>query len=215
MTLGLRHSLAVSMTAHVIMLILMVGMAKWFGPRLPPIMEITLVSTPAASSGKAGAAVMQAAPGGQQGTAKTKPVKAATRGQVMVATPEFVPVGKKPRRSSESLMGAEAGAGGGTLGATQGTGPAGGAGRRVRYQEPLEYPDWAKEKGIVAKVVLRFKVLPNGSVDSQIIMRRTSGWRQMDELAMKAMRNYLFEPLPPDAPQIPQWGEIALKFVVE
>jgi len=214
MTLTFRDSFAASMVLHAGALFMMFALTKWFVPQLPPIMEITLVSAPG-NSGSAGAAVQQAAPGGQQGTAITKPVKAATKAKVVVATPEFVHVGRKPKRSGESLMGVQAGAGGGALGATMGANPSGGRGRKIRYQEPLEYPDWAKEKGIVAKVVLRFKVLPNGSVDSQIVRVKTSGWRQLDELAIKAMRNYLFEPLPPGLPQIPQWGEIALSFIAE
>jgi len=90
---------------------------------------------------------------------------------------------------------------------------AGGKGRNIRYQEPLEYPDWAKEGETEAKVVLRFKVLPSGSVDSQIGMVKSSGWPKLDELAIKSMRNYLFEPLPLGVPQIPQWGEITFSFV--
>lgn len=216
MTLNLRDSFGISVAAHAVIIVGSVGVAAWLSPSLPPIMEITLVAGPESKGGTPAAAVEKAKPGGEGGTSLVKSETPARGGQVVVATPEFVPVGRRPERSGDALMGDSPGAGGGAPGAGDGgPGAAGGTGRRVRYQEPLEYPDWAKEKGIVAKVVLRFKVLPDGSVDSQVILRRTSGWRQLDELAIKAMRNYLFERLPPGTPQVPQWGEVALSFVAE
>ncbi len=215
MSLGIRNSLGVSAALHLFGLLFAVLAAEWLAPELPPIMHITLVSIPDSDGGQAGAGKAKADPGGEKGVSLSASPKKSSRATVVVATPEFVPVGRRPKRSGDALMGSSTGSGGGALGASQGTGPAGGAGRKVRYQEPLEYPEWAKEKGIVAKVVLRFKVHPNGAVDSQIIMRRTSGWRRLDELAIKAMRNYLFEPLPPNAPQVAQWGEVALNFVAE
>lgn len=215
MVLNLPTSFAVSTGLHVVFLIFAIWGVGLFSPSLPPITEITLVSSSGSGLPEPGPAATQAKAGGQEGTSITKPVKAAARGQVVVATPDFVPVGDRPRRSGDRLMGANAGEGGGAMGARMGEGPAGGAGRKVRYQEPLEYPEWAKEKGLVAKVVLRFKVMPSGTVDSQIIVKRTSGYRKLDELAIRAMRNYLFEPLPPGTPQRPQWGEIALTFIAE
>jgi len=214
MVLSLRNSFAGSLTAHILFLLALSGLFNLLSPRLPQITQITLISGPG-GGGKVGSAevVKSRVPGGQHGTVRTGK---ATKGQVSVASPEFVPVGRKPKRSGESLMGVESGEGGGTAGSAMGTGPgAGGAGRKIRYQEPLEYPDWAKEQGIDARVVLRFKVLANGAVDSQLIVRRTSGWRQLDELAMKALRDYLFERLPPAAPQIPQWGELTFHFKPE
>lgn len=216
MVLSLRNSFAASLAAHILFLVALSGLFNLLSPRLPQITEITLVSGPG-GGGKVGSAevVKSRVPGGQRGTSTVR-TGHAVKGQVSVASPEFVPVGRKPKRSGESLMGAESGEGGGTAGSTMGTGPgAGGAGRKIRYQEPLEYPDWAKEQGIDARVVLRFKVLANGAVDSQVIVRRTSGWRQLDELAMKALRDYLFEPLPPAAPQFPQWGELTFHFKPE
>jgi TonB family protein len=215
-TLNLPGSLTASAVVHALVVLLAIVFGRLLTPKLPPLVEITLVTGQGSGGAPSGAAVHTAVkPGGQRGTAVGRPIKGVVKGQVTLATPDYVPVGKKPRRSGETLMGAESGEGAGLPGATMGTGTGVGAGRKVRYQEPLEYPDWAKEQGIVAKVVLRFKVLPNGSVDSQIIVRRTSGWRQLDELAIKSMRNYLFEPLLPGSPQIPQWGEIALSFVAE
>jgi len=215
-TLNLPGSFTVSAFIHALAILLMVLSGRFMAHKTPRMMEITLVSGPGAGGVTSGADVRSATkPGGQRGTATGRPVKGVVKGAVTMATPEYVPVGKKPRRSGEALMGAEAGEGAGVPGASIGTGTGSGAGRKVRYQEPLEYPEWAKEKGLVAKVKLRFKVLPNGSVDSTIIVRSTSGWRQLDELAIKSMRNYLFEPLPAGSTQVPQWGEMTFSFVAE
>jgi len=216
MTLGLRNSLGVSLGAHGVALALFAwGMAA-FAPRLPRITEITLVTGEKNAAVATQGAGLVAPAGGQSGVSAEKPVKAVSRGHVNIASPEFVPIGKKPRRSGDRLMGASPGEGGGmaagSIGA--GTGTASG-GRNLRHQEPLEYPDWAKEQGVDAKVTLQFKVLPSGTVDGQILVKRTAGWRQLDELAIKSLREFLFEPLPPAAPQVPQWGELTFHFKPE
>jgi len=213
MTLSLRNSFAVSAIAHIMALALLSWGIGVFTPRLPRITEITLVSGDSRAPATMGAG-QAAIPGGQAGNS-VRSVKSSVKGHVTMASPEFVPIGKKPRRSGETLMGAETGAGGGVIGGTAGPGGAAGVGRRIRYQEPLEYPDWAKEQGIDAKVTLMFKVLSSGAVDTQIVVKRTAGWRQLDELAIKALRNFQFEPLSPSAPQVPQWGELTFHFKPE
>ena len=213
MTFNLRNSFAVSGIAHILALALFSWGMGAFAPRLPRITEITLVSGESREPATMGAGLNTTA-GGQAGQS-IRTVKAATKGHVTMASPEFVPIGKKPKRSGESLMGAETGSGGGVLGGTTGPGGAAGVGRRIKYQEPLEYPDWAKEQGIDAKVTLMFKVLSSGAVDTQIVVKRTAGWRQLDELAIKSLRNFQFEPLPPSAPQVAQWGELTFHFKPE
>jgi len=212
-TLNLRNSFAVSAAAHLLALSLLSWGLGIFRPRLPRITEITLVAGESQTPATMGAGQV-ATPGGEAGQS-VRTVKAASKGHVTMASPEFVPIGNKPKRSGESLMGAETGTGGGVIGGSTGPGGAAGAGRRIKYQEPLEYPDWAKEQGIDAKVTLQFKVLSSGAVDTQIIVKRTAGWRQLDELAIKSLRNFQFEPLPPAAPQVPQWGELTFHFKPE
>lgn len=216
MTLRLPSAFAVSATGHLLLFLALALLGRMYARLTPRVIEITLVAGPGAPGGTQGAAVVNAAPGGRKGTALVKPVRKVTRGQVSIATPEFVPVGRRPKRTGEELMGTEGGEGGGVAAPDQiGTPGAGGAGRLVRYQEPLEYPDWAKEQGIDARVVLRFKVLPGGAVDGNIIVVRTAGWRQLDELAIKSLRLYLFQPLPTDAVQVAQWGELTFHFKPE
>lgn len=213
MTLRLPHALTVSAGIHAVLLALWALLTVMRNVP-PPLVEISLVTGKGTGPGQTGANVEAATPGGKHGTA-VKATKPATRGQVSIATPEFVPVGRKPvRRSGEELMGTGGGEGAGPAGPVMGAGE-GGAGRKIRYQEPLEYPEWAKERGVDAKVVLRFKVLPDGGVDSQIVVVKTSGWRQLDELAMHSLRHFLFDPLPAGAPQTAQWGELSFHFKPE
>ena len=205
MTLTLRNSVGVSFAFHVSLLAVFGWYMAAFAPRLPRITEITLVS--GGSSGGGAVVAGTQVSGGR--------AVRAVHGSVSVASPDFVSVGRKPRRSGDALMGAETGAAAaGNIGTGEGA-AAGGAGRKIRYQEPLEYPDWAKEQAVDGKVTLLFKVLPGGEVDSQIVVKRTSGWRQLDELAIRTLRNYLFEPLSAESAQIPQWGELTFHFKPE
>jgi len=211
--LNFRNSFLVSVTAHVLALSLLSWGIGVFSPRLPRITEITLVSGESKTPATMGAGQAET-PGGHAGQS-VRTVKVATKGHVTMASPEFVPIGMKPKRSGETLMGSETGSGGGVMGGTTGPGGAAGVGRRIKYQEPLEYPDWAKEQGIDAKVTLMFKVMASGAVDTQIVVKRTAGWRQLDELAIKSLRNFQFEPLNPASPQVPQWGELTFHFKPE
>lgn len=219
MTPNLQSSLAVSCGLHLAVALFVALFAHLARPVLPSIMEITLVSGPGGGGG--GGSEMRAGVPGRAAPAPAAEVKAVRGGLVSVASPEFVTVGKRPQRTEESLMGADSGgvagpaAGGGGSTAGGGPGGGGGPGRQLHYQEPLEYPDWAKEQGIDARVVLRFKVMPDGTVDSSVIVRRTSGWRKLDELAIRALRNFLFEPLGPQLPQLAQWGELSFHFKPE
>lgn len=213
MTLRLPHALTVSTAIHAALLGIWAVLAA-VRSLSPQMIEITLLPGKGDGTGQPGAQVEGVKPGGRRGTAVKTP-QPATKGQVSIASPEFVPVGRKPvRRSGEELMGTGDGEGAGPAGHVMGAGE-GGAGRKIRYQEPLEYPEWAKERGVDAKVVLRFRVMPDGSVDSQIVVRKTSGWRQLDELAMKSLRNFLFDPLPAGSAQTAQWGELTFHFKPE
>ncbi len=63
------------------------------------------------------------------------------------------------------------------------------------HQEVPQYPAWAEQKGIEAAVVLQFSVEPTGVVKDAIVVVRTSGYPELDELAKKALRKWKFVPL--------------------
>lgn len=112
-------------------------------------------------------------PGGVGGGAGT--------GSAIKATPQLVPIQAKPKEKKSMF----------TI-----TGPL--KDRKIEQQVIPSYPAWAQAKGIEAAVVLQFTVLPDGTVKNTIVVQRTSGYPQLDEEAIKALRKWKFVALPDD-----------------
>jgi TonB family protein len=60
------------------------------------------------------------------------------------------------------------------------------------------YPEWARAKGIEASVTLQFTVDPEGRVKPTVLTLRTSGYPQLDQTAVDALRKWVFQALPSD-----------------
>jgi len=58
-----------------------------------------------------------------------------------------------------------------------------------------KYPRWAEEQGLECNVSLHFFVLPNGIVKDNLYVEQSSGYSEMDNLAMKALRAFKFAPI--------------------
>ncbi len=71
------------------------------------------------------------------------------------------------------------------------------------------YPDWAKRKGVEANVSIRLFVAPDGAVREKMTVEQTSGYRELDRLAMEALRRWRFEPV---AGGGDQWGIVTFRF---
>jgi TonB family protein len=76
------------------------------------------------------------------------------------------------------------------------TGPL--ADRTVANRVVPAYPEWARKQAIEASVVLQFTVTPEGDVKNNILVIRTTGYPAMDDLAVQALKQWKFAPLPPD-----------------
>jgi protein TonB len=86
--------------------------------------------------------------------------------------------------------------------------------RGIRRSYLPTYPEWAQQKGIEAEVMIHFTVSPSGHVlDAHI--KLTSGYGELDRLAMKALKRWVFEPLPPEVKKINQWGLIVFRFLLQ
>lgn len=85
------------------------------------------------------------------------------------------------------------------------------AGRKLIRARSPGYPDWAKEKGIEAEVLIRFFVAPDGTVLDRMILERTSGYPELDRLSMETLKNLLFVALP-KGQQEDQWGIVTFRF---
>ncbi|GEM_PF-1366428 len=85
--------------------------------------------------------------------------------------------------------------------------------RSIVYSEIPEYPDWAKSRGIEAEVRMKFWVEPSGEVVNIDVIQK-SGYLKLDLLAKNSLAKWKFTPLDASVPQIKQWGEIVVRFVL-
>ena len=85
-------------------------------------------------------------------------------------------------------------------------GPA--AGRRIRsIPPPLQ-----SKLSVAADCLLKFWILPDGTVDEVIPL--VQGDRQTIVAAIDQLKQYRFQPLPGDVPQVEQWGVIPAQSVL-
>ena len=71
------------------------------------------------------------------------------------------------------------------------------------------------QANISIDVELRFKfwVLPDGAIGEVIPVKR--GNAKLEQLAMAYLKQWRFEPLPANAPQVKVWGTIPIKFIAQ
>jgi TonB family protein len=75
-----------------------------------------------------------------------------------------------------------------------------------------EYPTWAEEQGIIGSVRLYFTVTPDGKVRSTIRVTKTTGYPQLDQLGIDAIKQWQFAPLSSDEEGKGEWGIITFNF---
>jgi len=75
-----------------------------------------------------------------------------------------------------------------------------------------KYPEWMKEKGMIADVQVLFYVSPSGNVRDNMTIELTSGYNELDKLVMTALKQWQFAPLAKSAAQEDQWGVITMRF---
>ncbi|MBI4369773.1 MAG: TonB family protein, partial [Elusimicrobia bacterium] len=74
---------------------------------------------------------------------------------------------------------------------------------RKILKSPLpEYPSSLAKEAMAAEVTIQFWVSAEGRVRDKIFLQKTSGFKELDERAVRALKNWLFE-ASPDAPD--QW----------
>lgn len=82
--------------------------------------------------------------------------------------------------------------------------------KRVRMVSPV-YPDAARKRGIEGWVELAFTVQTNGTVDS-VEVRNASPAEVFDDAAMRAVRQWRFEPVVRNGERVEQRAMVRLKF---
>jgi len=86
-------------------------------------------------------------------------------------------------------------------------------GRKIVASYLPAYPDWARAQHIEADVVIRFYVSPQGNVREKLYLERTSGYSKLDQLAMEAIKKWIFEPLETTGGD--QWGIITFRYLLK
>ena len=87
------------------------------------------------------------------------------------------------------------------------------ADRKVLNYEIPEFPSWAKDQGILeASVGIKFWVNKDGEVLPNMRVEHTSGYGQLDRLAMESLSKWKFAPL---ISEEKQWGIITFRFLLE
>ncbi|RKX71698.1 hypothetical protein DRP53_00500 [candidate division WOR-3 bacterium] len=88
------------------------------------------------------------------------------------------------------------------------------ANRRILKKVLPDYPAWALRQGISGTTVIRLEVYPDGRVKSSMLVEVSSGYPELDQAVINALRKWRFEPLPPSVKREIQWGIITFKFVL-
>ncbi len=84
--------------------------------------------------------------------------------------------------------------------------------RRILEKYLPKYPRWAEEQGLECTVSLHFFVFSNGQVKSNLYVEQSSGYSEMDKLAIKALKAFRFAPLGSSERQEEQEGVIIFYF---
>lgn len=73
-----------------------------------------------------------------------------------------------------------------------------------------QYPEWAKAQGVQAETVIRFFVSREGEVRERVYIERTSGYKELDDLSIAALKKWIFAPL--SGEEADQWGIVTFRF---
>jgi TonB family protein len=82
--------------------------------------------------------------------------------------------------------------------------------RRVLKRAVPTSPDWVATRGLDLAVIVRFQVLPDGSVKPGAVIQKTSGFPEIDRRALDALRSWRFEAVPARATEV--WGRVKFRF---
>ncbi|HEC78290.1 MAG TPA: energy transducer TonB [candidate division WOR-3 bacterium] len=87
------------------------------------------------------------------------------------------------------------------------------ANRQILSKILPKYPAWCLRKGISGVVKIRIWVEPSGCVREGTLIEVSSGYPDLDQAVIKALRLWKFAPLPSNVVQETQWGIITFRFV--
>lgn len=91
-------------------------------------------------------------------------------------------------------------------------GPAGN--RRIIKRILPPSPDWINKRSLELTVQIKFQVMEDGTIKHGSVIRKTSGFPEIDQLALEALKRWKFEAIPakPGNPQV--WGTVTFRFMM-
>jgi TolA protein len=90
-------------------------------------------------------------------------------------------------------------------------GPAGS--RRLLRRALPKSPDWVSQRGLDLSVEVKFQVQPDGTVKPGAVVKRTSGFPEIDSRALNALKKWRFDAAPSTAgPET--WGVVKFRFLM-
>src|SRR5207244_4155069 len=84
--------------------------------------------------------------------------------------------------------------------------------RTIVHKMIPQYPAWAEEQGIIGSVRLYFTVTQEGTVRPNIRVTKTTGYPQLDQLGIDALKQWQFAPLSASEEGRGEWGIITFNF---
>ncbi len=132
------------------------------------------------------------------GKSEQRPVSAGTGGIDIETVPQKLPLNQKElnKKQTQTFI----------------TGPL--ANRQIVRKIIPPFPAWAKRQGVGASISLRFTVMEDGSVRENVLIERTSGSRDWDQLVVKALKEWQFAALQQNGLRHDQTGVITFQFVI-
>ena len=86
------------------------------------------------------------------------------------------------------------------------------SGRKILKSVVPEYTTKARQKGWEGVVSVHFTVLADGRVKDNMYLEQSSVHRDLNKMAMEALKKFRFAPLPSDQAAVEQWGVITIIF---
>ncbi len=86
------------------------------------------------------------------------------------------------------------------------------SGRKILQRVSPEYTAQARQKGWEGVVAVHFTVLADGRVKDNTYFEQSSVHRDLNQMALKAIKQFRFAPLAADQAAVEQWGVITIVF---
>jgi TonB family protein len=82
--------------------------------------------------------------------------------------------------------------------------------RRLIHRAIPVSPDWVGTRGLDLTVTVRFQVMPSGKVKTGAVIQKTSGFPEIDQLALQAIRQWRFDAAAKAGSDV--WGRVTFHF---